>query len=214
MSQTAWASAALEPAAEAAYFRAFVMGATILNHRRVAFQNTRFTVFADHIAAGALEVLDFLVVAPHCYRADGLTGVAVIPIRQDLVLLLDRYRHPVSGRVWELPRGFIDAGEEPADAALRELAEETGLACPPKKLIHLGSFMPDPGILSAHVALYAAAGCQPGAGRLHDEIGIEGSHWYARDEVKRLLRTGAIQDGASCVALYRYFAALEDGGTE
>jgi 8-oxo-dGTP pyrophosphatase MutT (NUDIX family) len=182
-----------------------------LKSRRRVFENTRFTVYADHISEGNLEVQDFLVVAPHCPRADRLAGVVIVPVCGDSILLLKRYRHPVSEHVWELPRGFIDPGEEPAAAALRELAEETGLACPPESLLSLGTFFPDPGIINARVALFAVTRCRPGSGLIDDEIGMGGGVWHPRDEVRRLLRSGFLQEGASCIALHRYYAALDDG---
>jgi 8-oxo-dGTP pyrophosphatase MutT (NUDIX family) len=184
----------------------------ILKNRRQVFQNTRFAVYADHIAAGALEVRDFLVVAPHCYRADSLTGVVVVPVRGDSIMLLKRHRHAISQHVWELPRGFIDAGEEPVIAAVRELAEETGLDCLPDKLMDLGTFFPDPGILTARVALFAAPECRPGVGRLEDEIGLDDAVWHSHREIRKMLRGGELQEGASCLALYRYFSTLEIGG--
>ena len=39
---------------------------------------------------------------------------------------------------WSLPKGLIDAGEEPLDTALREFAEETGHAPPPGPYLSLG----------------------------------------------------------------------------
>lgn len=44
---------------------------------------------------------------------------------EDEVLMLRQYRHPVRSRNWELPAGLLDMpGEDPAEAAHRELAEE------------------------------------------------------------------------------------------
>jgi 8-oxo-dGDP phosphatase len=57
-------------------------------------------------------------------------AVAIAAIDElDRLVLVRQYRHPVGTRLLELPAGLLDApGEDPLDAAKRELAEETGLA--------------------------------------------------------------------------------------
>jgi ADP-ribose pyrophosphatase len=176
-----------------------------LKQRRTVFANSRFTVYSDHIAQSHLEVEDFLVVAPHLRRDDLLTGIAVIPVRYDSILLLRHFRHAVSQPVWELPRGFMDEGEDSSQAALRELREESGLICRRESLVALGSFFPDPGLIRARVALFAATECHDGGPRMDDEIGIHGRTWHPEGQVRSMLRDGSIQDGATCVALLRYF---------
>ncbi|MDT0157600.1 NUDIX hydrolase [Microbacterium sp. ARD32] len=53
-------------------------------------------------------------------------AVAVVALDdQERVLLIQQYRHPIRHRDWELPAGLLDIpGEDPMDAARRELAEE------------------------------------------------------------------------------------------
>jgi len=58
------------------------------------------------------------------------TGAVAVLARDadDRVLLINQYRHPIRSRDWELPAGLLDVdGEEPLEAAKRELAEETDL---------------------------------------------------------------------------------------
>jgi ADP-ribose pyrophosphatase len=48
---------------------------------------------------------------------------------EDAVTLVHQYRHPLGHRLWELPAGLIDnPGEDPVEAARRELIEEAGLS--------------------------------------------------------------------------------------
>lgn len=56
-------------------------------------------------------------------------AVAILALDdQERVLLIQQYRHPIRHRDWELPAGLLDVeGEEPLEAARRELAEEADL---------------------------------------------------------------------------------------
>jgi ADP-ribose pyrophosphatase len=178
--------------------------------RRRVFENSRFTIYSDRVTGRGREIVDYLVVKPHSSRSGQVAGIAVIPVRDRRILLLRHYRHAVSSHVRELPRGFVDAGEDAESAALRELAEETGLRCSREKLVHLGTFMPEPGVIDARVALFAALDCHSGADIHNDDIGIDGWDWVSVEEVRRMLDDGELQDGSTCVALHRYFAARED----
>jgi 8-oxo-dGTP diphosphatase len=86
--------------------------------------------------------------------------LAVFTIRAGVltVLLIQRREHPYRG-YWALPGGFVRADESAADAAVRELAEETGVSTFTGHLEQLATYS-DPGrdprmrvVSVAHVAL-------------------------------------------------------------
>lgn len=65
----------------------------------------------------------------------GPFDIAVAVIRRgDAVLLQQRSTEPFAGR-WELPGGKVLPGEAPARAALREVAEELGVAARNPRLL-------------------------------------------------------------------------------
>ena len=64
--------------------------------------------------------------------------------RGDTVLLIQRKHPPMKG-AWALPGGFVDQGEDPLHAAVRELEEETGLVgTEPTLLMVMGDPKRDP----------------------------------------------------------------------
>ena len=60
------------------------------------------------------------------YFADPKVAAAALIEQDGRVLLVRRANEPFRG-LWTLPAGFVDAGEDPADTAVRECLEETGL---------------------------------------------------------------------------------------
>lgn len=52
-------------------------------------------------------------------------GVGVVVTKDDAVLLVQRKFHGAGS--WSTPGGYLDPGESPESAALRELLEETGV---------------------------------------------------------------------------------------
>jgi len=88
-------------------------------------------------------------------------AVAVIALdEQDRVLLLKQYRPPVGGYLWEPPAGLLDVeGEDPLDAARRELAEEADLEA--EAWEHLVSFRSTPGGSSEQIIVYLARELHP-----------------------------------------------------
>lgn len=58
-------------------------------------------------------------------------GVVIYGLCQDKVVLIRQYRYPIGGFVYEFPAGLVEPGEDPEQAAIREMYEETGLTLTP-----------------------------------------------------------------------------------
>jgi 8-oxo-dGTP diphosphatase len=60
------------------------------------------------------------------HHRDPKVGVGVVVVQDGRLLLVRRGVQPGKG-LWALPAGYVDAGEDPREAAAREALEETGL---------------------------------------------------------------------------------------
>ena len=87
------------------------------------------------------------------------TWVNIIPITpQNDVVLVDQYRFGSEKSSLEIPGGMADPGEDPKEAAIRELLEETGFVG--KKVIEIGRVESNPAIMSNYTYTYLALDCE------------------------------------------------------
>jgi 8-oxo-dGTP pyrophosphatase MutT (NUDIX family) len=121
---------------------------------------------------------------------------------QDQVLMLWRHRFVPDRWGWELPSGLVDADEEPEEAAVRELEEETGYRA--GHVEHLVTFRPMPGMVDAEH--FAFIGRNPE--RVGDPTDVSEAarvEWVPLESVPGMIDAGNIWDAGSLVALSRVF---------
>ncbi len=64
--------------------------------RRLACENSKFQVFLDDVKMPDGQLVnDYLVVQPRIRVAGAVTGIAVMPVMEDRVGLLQLYRHAI-----------------------------------------------------------------------------------------------------------------------
>jgi len=126
-------------------------------------------------------------------------SVVVLPVLSDgRVLLVRQYRHAADDFLWELVAGGIDRGEKPAQAARRELKEETGYTG--RRFERLLSFFPSPGILSEQMHLFRTTGLRPGRDEPEADEALE-ARAFSRRELERMLRQGRLRDAKTVLGV-------------
>lgn len=104
-------------------------------------------------------------------RARGIRAAVILAVEDGHVLLVEQYRVPLGCPCIELPAGLIGdetAGEDPIEAARRELEEETGWRA--ATMTPLGEFWSSPGMVSESFTLMRATGLS----RVGDGGGVDG----------------------------------------
>ncbi|UYM05190.1 NUDIX domain-containing protein [Solicola gregarius] len=158
---------------------------------RDEYQHPFLSLSLDTVAAPDGESFERVYV-----RHKGAVGVVALD-DEGRVLLLEQYRHPPRSRLVELPAGVLDRdGEDPVDAAARELAEEADLvAAEWTPLLRLYS---SPGFSDEHWYVYLATGLSavPAADRhtrVHEEAHMT-RVWAPLDDVVHAALAGEIAD--------------------
>jgi 8-oxo-dGTP pyrophosphatase MutT (NUDIX family) len=138
-------------------------------------------------------------------------AVAVLVINEDgEVGFIRQYRATFDQELLEIPAGTQDiAGEEPLEAAKRELIEEMGIEASEWTLI--GRFMNSPGWSTQVMTVYEARGLTV---REREPAGAEERsstiHWYSPTELRTRLRSAYAIDSTTTIALHRVFGNFLD----
>jgi ADP-ribose pyrophosphatase len=112
-----------------------------------------------------------------------------------------QYRHAANQFLWELPAGKIEAGEDPLEAAKRELAEETGYRA--KKWKPLVEYYASPGFLGEAFKVFVAEGLEAGETAFDEDERIE-LRLIKLSELLEMIEKGAIHDGKTLSSVLLY----------
>lgn len=119
-------------------------------------------------------------------------GVAIVGFREDgRILMLQHVFHPVAP--WGLPGGWLNRGESPAECAVRELEEETGLTADLGPVIHVSRED-----IPSHIGIAYMAKIKPGP--IVPSSEILDAAWYPIDSLPKPIlpfETAAIQAALS-----------------
>ena len=85
-----------------------------------------------------------------------LTVCALGITEDNQAVLINQYRHPIGKSILEIPGGFVDENEDPKDAMMRELLEETGYEF--SHIEYVGEVAANPGVLNNYTKFYLATG--------------------------------------------------------
>lgn len=129
-------------------------------------------------------------------------AVCVIPLTENNeVLCVRQYRYPFAEILTEIPAGKLDSREEDrAEAALRELREETGARC--GRLTHLGKYYGSPAILDESIDMYLAEDLTMGECSLDEDEFLDVVKIPLSKLVDDVL-AGKIPDGKTQIAVLR-----------
>ena len=122
-------------------------------------------------------------------------------------LMVRQFRHGSEMVEMEFPAGLIDPGEEPAQAAARELLEETGYQA--AELRQIGSVSPNPAFMTNRTYTYLARGLEKISELNLDEHEILDVHRVRLDELKTQL---GLKPYDNAITLQAWFFYLRDTG--
>ena len=143
------------------------------------------------------------------FRLDAADWVNVVPVTHDgRVVMVRQYRIGADAVTLEIPGGIVDPGESPAEAAARELLEETGHRA--ERIEALGALNPNPALFGNRVHSFVARGAAPAAPVRNGETEETVVELVPLAEIPARVRAGEI-DHALVVAAFHWLVLAGPG---
>lgn len=132
----------------------------------------------------------------HLLRVRPAAGVVALD-GEGRALLIWRHRFITDHWGWEIPGGRVEDGEDPAEAAARELVEETGYRAGPLRRVL--EIRPSPGLHDGVHHIFRADGAE----RVGEPTDVEAERieWVPLADVPGLAARGEIGSGSSLSGL-------------
>jgi len=124
----------------------------------------------------------------------GVTGSGRIP-------MIRQYRKAAEQIMFELPAGKLEKGEDPMEAAIRELREETGYTA--GRIRHAASFYPTVGYSEEILHVYFAEDLTAGDTDFDENESIDIEE-FVPEKLYELIDAGCMNDGKTLIALLLY----------
>ena len=181
-----------------------------------ATELTRWTIHGERVvddsrrarlSIAEVELPDGVRFEQYVIRAPRAAMVAVLDERERL-LLMRRHRFVFDRWVWELPGGYLDDAEDPAECAVREVEEETGWR--PRSVEPLLSFQPWVGTADAENLLFLAREADY-TGTPVDVNEAERVDWIPLDKARELIARGEIAGAGTVIAVLELIARQARG---
>ncbi len=134
---------------------------------------------------------------------DSPDWVNLVPVtEQGEIVMIRQYRHGSQQVTLEIPGGMIDAGEEPADAAMRECQEETGYIV--DQVSPLGVLNPNPALFGNSLHTFFGH-----VVAIDDKVHVSETEKTEVElvpvsDIRRLLLDGTIDHALVCATLWRF----------
>ncbi len=136
-------------------------------------------------------------------------ALGVIPLDEDNnTWLIGQYRYPLKRYSWEIVEGGAPFGEDPLDAAKRELKEEAGIEA--KEWTHFMEMSTSNCLADEHAIFYVARGLTIGEPQPDENEKLQVAK-VPFQKAYELVMEGRIQDGMSIGAILKLKIMMDEG---